>query len=54
MFDLTIAVLIGFPFGFLSGYLWRDRISHRRQTKFRAEREARRPPIVARPANPLP
>ena len=44
MFDLAIAVLVGFPFGVLFGYLWRDRISRRRHAKFQVEREKRRSP----------
>ena len=44
MFDLAIAILIGFPFGFLAGYLWRDRISRARRAKFRGEQERRRLP----------
>jgi len=39
MFDLAITALIGFPFGFLVGYLWRDRISRARRARFRAEQE---------------
>ena len=39
MFDLAIAILIGFPFGFLVGYLWRDRISRARRARYRAEQE---------------
>jgi NhaP-type Na+/H+ or K+/H+ antiporter len=41
MFDLAIAALIGFPFGVLVGYLWRDRISRARHARFLAERERR-------------
>ena len=37
MFDLAIAVFIGLPFGFLAGYLWRDRISRARRVKVRDE-----------------
>ena len=44
MFDLAIAVFVGFPLGFLAGYLWRDRISRKRHAKFQAERESRRAP----------
>jgi len=44
MFDLVIAIFIGFPFGVLVGYLWRDRISRARRAKFRAEQERRRTP----------
>jgi hypothetical protein len=44
MFDLAIAILIGFPFGFLAGYLWRDRVSRARRAKFQAEQERRRSP----------
>ena len=44
MFDLAIAILIGFPFGVLVGYLWRDRISRVRRANFQAEQEKRRPP----------
>jgi hypothetical protein len=40
MFDLAIAALIGFPFGVLVGYLWRDRISRVRRGRHRAERRA--------------
>jgi hypothetical protein len=39
MFDLSIAALIGVPFGFLAGYLWRDRISRVRRARYRAEQE---------------
>jgi hypothetical protein len=42
MFDLAIAALIGFPFGFLVGYFWRDRISRARRARYRAEQEMRR------------
>jgi NhaP-type Na+/H+ or K+/H+ antiporter len=42
MFDLAIAILIGFPFGVLVGYLWRDRISRARRARYRAEQEMRR------------
>jgi len=42
MVDLAIAILIGFPFGFLAGYLWRDRISRARRARFLAEQESRR------------
>jgi hypothetical protein len=41
MFDLAIAALIGFPFGVLVGYLWRDRISRARRARHRAEQEMR-------------
>jgi len=39
MFDLAIAVLIGFPFGFLVGYFWWDRISRARRARYRVEQE---------------
>jgi hypothetical protein len=42
MFDLAIVALIGFPFGVLVGYLWRDRISRARRARHRAEQEMRR------------
>ena len=40
MFDLMVyAVLIlGFPFGILVGYRWRDRISHQRRARYLVER----------------
>jgi hypothetical protein len=38
MFDLAMTALIGVPFGFLAGYLWRDRISRARRARYRAER----------------
>ena len=34
MFDLAIAALIGFLFGVLVGYLWRDRISRARRARY--------------------
>jgi hypothetical protein len=39
---LAIAALIGFLFGVLVGYLWRDRISRARRAKYRVEQEKRR------------
>ena len=39
---LAIAALIGFLFGVLVGYLWRDRISRARRAKYRVEEEKRR------------
>jgi hypothetical protein len=39
MFDLSIAALIGVPFDFLAGYLWRDRISRARRARYRVEQE---------------
>jgi hypothetical protein len=42
MRDLALAILVGFPFGFLAGYLWRDHISRARRAKFLAKRESRR------------
>ena len=44
MFDLAIAVFVGFPLGFLAGYLWRDHLSRERHAEFLAERERRRAP----------
>jgi hypothetical protein len=35
------AVLIGFPFGFLAGYFWRDRISRARRAPYLADRRSR-------------
>jgi len=39
MFDLAIAALVGFPFGVLVGYLWRDHISRARRARYRTEQE---------------
>jgi hypothetical protein len=43
MFDLAVAIFIGFPFGVLVGYLWLDHISRARRARHQAEEEMRRP-----------
>lgn len=37
-----LKIIVGFAFGLLVGYLWRDRISRRRRAKYLAARRLRR------------
>ena len=36
--DTIIGIVLGLPLGILIGYLWRDRISQQRRTRYLAER----------------